>query len=192
MTERAEMQNFSSLSPKFSNVQLFFGVFITILLSANIAGSNVAARYSSQGTVAPISRLEAEKVQNTASKLKLVKTPSVKPQKKATILDVHPPENERGYSASIITGNWVEQCKQWASEAGIPFDSYAIELIDRESDCNPRALNPSSGACGIPQNINGCSTYDPVAQLRWMRSYVQGRYGSWASAVAFHNANGYY
>jgi hypothetical protein len=72
-------------------------------------------------------------------------------------------------------------CAEWLAEAGITVTHGVMELINGESGCNPYAQN-ASGACGIGQDINGCSTYDPVAQLQWMNNYVLSRYGSWANA----------
>lgn len=83
-------------------------------------------------------------------------------------------------------------CADWMAQAGVPNNYASNELIRRESNCNPRAVNSSSGACGIPQNINGCTTYDPVAQLRWMQNYVVSRYKTWEAAVAFHDRNNWY
>jgi uncharacterized protein YabE (DUF348 family) len=86
-------------------------------------------------------------------------------------------------------------CGEWIAAAGIS-NSVAIDLIARESGCNPAAINPSSGACGIPQALPcakmGCSLSDPVCQLRWMQSYVMGRYGSWEAAKNHHDARGWY
>lgn len=86
-------------------------------------------------------------------------------------------------------------CGEWIAAAGIT-NSVAVDLIARESGCNPAAVNPSSGACGIPQALPcakmGCSLSDPVCQLKWMQSYVYGRYGSWEAAQAHHNARGWY
>lgn len=92
---------------------------------------------------------------------------------------------QKAYAAS---GN----CQSWMAQAGVPNSYAANELIRRESGCNPYAVNKSSGACGIPQNINGCTTYDPIEQLKWMQSYITRRYSTWENAVAFHNANNWY
>jgi TolA-binding protein len=89
---------------------------------------------------------------------------------------------------SAASGN----CQSWMAQAGVPNSYASNELIRRESGCNPYAINKSSGACGIPQNINGCTTYDPVEQLKWMQSYIVRRYSTWENAVAFHNANNWY
>lgn len=92
--------------------------------------------------------------------------------------------------------DWVAQCKEWAAMAGIELPPSAITLLDRESDCNPNAQNPTSSACGIAQNIRGCDSigygYDPVAQLIWMHGYVMQRYGSWDLALAHSSNYGWY
>ena len=83
-------------------------------------------------------------------------------------------------------------CADWMAAAGIP-DMYSThKLIINESGCNPNAVNPDSGACGIPQalpcsKIAHCGV-EPVCQLRWMDSYVKGRYGSWDGALASWNS----
>ena len=87
-------------------------------------------------------------------------------------------------------------CDSWIASAGISDTGNARELIRRESGCNPYARNPSSGACGVAQELpcgkSGCSIGDGACQVRWMNSYVIGRYGSWSAAVGFHNANNWY
>lgn len=87
-------------------------------------------------------------------------------------------------------------CSEWIAAAGITDIANAVELIKRESGCRPSATNPSSGACGVAQELpcgkSGCARTDGACQVRWMNSYVIGRYGSWAAAVSFHNANNWY
>lgn len=87
-------------------------------------------------------------------------------------------------------------CAEWIAAAGISDVANANELIRRESGCNPNARNPSSGACGVAQELpcgkSGCSMGDGACQVKWMNGYVLGRYGSWAKAVSFHNANNWY
>lgn len=63
----------------------------------------------------------------------------------------------------------------------------------RESGWNPRAVNPYSGACGIPQ-FYPCRSYgwDARQQILAGFRYIAGRYGSPLDALAFHNAHGYY
>ena len=87
-------------------------------------------------------------------------------------------------------------CADWLASAGVTDVANAQELIRRESGCNPHAVNPSSGACGVAQELpcgkSGCSLGDGACQIAWMQRYVNGRYGGWAGAIAFHNAKGWY
>lgn len=87
-------------------------------------------------------------------------------------------------------------CAEWIAAAGITDVQNAAELIRRESGCNPNAINRSSGACGVAQELpcgkSGCALGDGACQVRWMNRYVLGRYGSWANAVAHHNSHNWY
>lgn len=87
-------------------------------------------------------------------------------------------------------------CSDWMAQAGITDTANATWLINKESGCNSHAINSSSGACGIAQELpcgkSGCSLGDSVCQLRWMQSYVSARYGSWGNAVAFHQSHNWY
>jgi hypothetical protein len=70
----------------------------------------------------------------------------------------------------------------------------------RESGWNQFARNPSSGAYGIPQALPpskmGAAANppqsNPVAQIAWMISYIQGRYGSPQAAAAHEAAFNWY
>lgn len=86
----------------------------------------------------------------------------------------------------------------WLAASGIPQAhwGYVDSIVSRESSWNPNAVNKSSGACGLGQQLP-CGKWpgawnDPVAALRAMNSYVVGRYGGWPQAVAFWNSNHYY
>lgn len=87
-------------------------------------------------------------------------------------------------------------CADWIASAGISDVINASELIRRESNCNPSVVNPSSGSCGVAQELpcgkSGCSLGDGACQVRWMDSYIKSRYGSWSNAVAHHNAKNWY
>ena len=104
-------------------------------------------------------------------------------------------ERNKAYAATVtpkpavtvlkqVTGS----CDEWIRQAGITDTYHAKLLIGGESGCRPNAINPSSGACGIPQSLPcskmGCSLNDPVCQLRWMSQYISARYGSWANAYS--------
>lgn len=102
------------------------------------------------------------------------------------------PAPQRAAKAVAPSGS----CADWIAGAGIGDVANAQELIRRESGCNPNAVNPSSGACGVAQELpcgkSGCSLGDGACQVKWMNSYVLGRYGSWANAVAWHDAHNWY
>ncbi|MBL5973282.1 MAG: hypothetical protein D3X82_05800 [Candidatus Leucobacter sulfamidivorax] len=84
---------------------------------------------------------------------------------------------------------------EWMAAAGIPESDwgYVDAIVSRESGWNPNATNASSGACGLVQALP-CSKvpgsgYDPVDNLRWAIGYAHGRYGGWAQAYEFWQAN---
>lgn len=87
-------------------------------------------------------------------------------------------------------------CESWISAAGITDKVSARELIRRESNCNPNAVNPSSGACNVAQELpcgkSGCQLGDGACSVRWMHRYVLQRYGSWSAALRFHDRNHWY
>jgi hypothetical protein len=73
-------------------------------------------------------------------------------------------------------------------------------LWTRESNWNPLAHNPSSGAHGIPQSLPGSKMAsvgadwysNPVTQIQWGLGYIQDRYGSPCSAWGHSQATGWY
>lgn len=98
--------------------------------------------------------------------------------------------------------------ESWLRASGIPEHewSYVDSIVSRESGWQPCAYYPSqnncnatpSTACGLAQSLpcGKQSKYghwtDPVANLKWQYEYVKGRYGGYAQAVAFWNANHWY
>ena len=95
-----------------------------------------------------------------------------------------------------------ETCANWARQAGVSEDdmSAALQLIYRESGCRVDAENASTGAYGIPQALPGTKMAsagsdwktNPVTQIRWMVSYVSGRYGGWQGALNHSDTYGWY
>jgi hypothetical protein len=79
-------------------------------------------------------------------------------------------------------------------------DSCTRELLSREGGMNPHAYNPSSGAYGGPQALPGEKMRSAGAdwrdniwtQIRWMKGYMNSRYGGSCAALAHSNAYGYY
>jgi TP901 family phage tail tape measure protein len=70
-----------------------------------------------------------------------------------------------------------------------------IKLWNQESGWNPYAVNPSSGAYGIPQALGHGHPYnlgDYKAQILWGLQYIAGRYGSPGAAWQHEMANNWY
>lgn len=87
-------------------------------------------------------------------------------------------------------------CASWMVQAGITDPASAYQLIMRESGCNPNAVNISSGACGIGQQLP-CGKWshtwnEPVGAMIDMQNYVVASYGSWANALAHSYAQNWY
>lgn len=86
----------------------------------------------------------------------------------------------------------------WLAASGIPEAhwGYVDSIVSRESSWNPNAINKSSGACGLGQQLP-CGKWagqwnNPIHALRAMNQYVLARYGSWQNAVGFWNKNHWY
>lgn len=97
-------------------------------------------------------------------------------------------------TVSAIAGNK----ESWLRASGIPESEwqYVDYIVSRESSWNPNAVNKSSGACGLGQQLP-CGKWagawnDPVAALKAQYGYVKARYGGYAQAVAFWRANSWY
>lgn len=93
-----------------------------------------------------------------------------------------------------IRPEWAE-CMVWVRQAGVTEDDLeaALTLIYHESGCRVTATNASSGAYGIPQALPGNKMAsvgadwetNPVTQIKWMKQYVEKRYGGWKQALDF-------
>lgn len=85
--------------------------------------------------------------------------------------------------------NPVELGRQLAAERGWTGDQWSAlyQLWNRESGWNPNAVNRSSGACGIPQAYPCSKIKDRSAsgQIHWGLDYIDGKYGTPASAWAY-------
>jgi len=85
----------------------------------------------------------------------------------------------------------------WYLASGINQDWELVNwLVSKESGWNPNAVNRSSGACGLGQQLP-CGKWphqwnDPVGALIDMNQYVLSRYKSWAAAKAWHLSHGWY
>lgn len=69
-------------------------------------------------------------------------------------------------------------------------------IFAHESGNNPGAINASSGACGLGQALPcskmPCSLSDYQCQVNFFTAYAVSRYGGWAQAQAFWEANNYW
>jgi len=146
-------------------IRLALLVFVTVTFGKAAPVSGSPSTLNQKETV------KVSKVEPTVEK-----QPEVQPESTPVVeQEVQPPP---------VSGS----CGDWLAQAGIAATRSVMALIGGESGCRPDAINPSSGACGIPQALPcskmGCSLSDPVCQLLWMQSYVVNRYGSWDNAYA--------
>ena len=95
----------------------------------------------------------------------------------------------------------VADAKAYALKRLGPIQYACIDKIfTRESHWNPKALNKSSGAFGIPQSLpaekmkSAGSDWrtNPVTQVRWGIRYANVRYGGACNALAHSNKFGWY
>lgn len=92
--------------------------------------------------------------------------------------------------------------KHWMEQAGIPKSWYEDLnwIINHESGWRVNATNPSSGAYGLGQALPGNKMAsagkdwrtNPITQLKWMYSYVKGRYGNASNAKHFWQTHNWY
>lgn len=92
--------------------------------------------------------------------------------------------------------------KHWMKQAGIPKSWYEDLnwIINHESGWRVNATNPGSGAYGLPQSLPGNKMAsagkdwrtNPITQLKWMYSYVKGRYGNASNAKHFWQTHNWY
>lgn len=97
-----------------------------------------------------------------------------------------------------VTGshnNWLKQAGFKAGEIAA-----ANWIVSHESGWNPKATNGGSGAYGLAQALPA-SKYasagsdwrtNPLTQLKWMKSYIRGRYGTANDAKRFWQAHNWY
>ena len=92
-------------------------------------------------------------------------------------------------SAPVETGGSVKE--QFLANGGTEAMWQAIVLP--ESNGNPNAVNPQSGASGLFQGLNKHWANGSVAtQTKGAIQYANDRYGSVENAIAFRNANNWW
>lgn len=92
--------------------------------------------------------------------------------------------------------------KHWMEQADIPKSWYEDLnwIINHESGWRVNATNPSSGAYGLGQALPGNKMAsagkdwktNAITQLKWVKSYIKGRYGNAANAKRFWQAHNWY
>jgi Transglycosylase SLT domain len=73
-------------------------------------------------------------------------------------------------------------------------------LWEHESGWNPYAMNPTTGAYGIPQALPGSKMStagpdwqsNPATQIKWGLGYIKADYGSPCAALSHQEATGWY
>ena len=149
-------------------------------------------------------RLKTENLQQENESLKVnLQAKKEREAEQARLASVSVTSKQQAAPVTPPAGN----CTDWLAQAGITHP-IAIDLITRESGCNPCIINGGAVDCnysgdrayGIPQALPGNKMAshgadwktNPVTQLRWMQDYVMGRYGSWEAAKAHHDAMNWY
>lgn len=92
--------------------------------------------------------------------------------------------NQKLGRAMMLAAGWP--ASQWP---------YLRALWEQESGWNANAVNPTSGAYGIPQSLGHGHPYDlgdAPAQIAWGLNYIRGRYGSPAAAEVHERAFSWY
>ncbi len=105
-------------------------------------------------------------------------------------------------SVDLSDGDPRDIARALMPEFGFSADQFGCldSLWTRESQWNPAAHNPSSGAHGIPQSLPGSKMAaagadwetNPVTQITWGLGYIQDRYGSPCGALSKSDAVGWY
>ena len=113
-------------------------------------------------------------------------------------IDYKEDEGESNSTSPKRTGSH----KHWMEQAGIPKSWYEDLnwIINHESGWRVNATNPGSGAYGLPQSLPGNKMAsagkdwktNPITQLKWMYSYVKGRYGNASNAKHFWQTHNWY
>ncbi|MDA8371704.1 MAG: transglycosylase SLT domain-containing protein [Nocardiopsaceae bacterium] len=104
--------------------------------------------------------------------------------------------------SSAPTGDPKGIAKSMLGDYGWGSDQFSClePLWEKESNWNPSAQNPSSGAYGIPQALPGSKMAsagsdwqsNPATQIKWGLGYIQDRYGSPCGAWEHSQANNWY
>lgn len=105
-------------------------------------------------------------------------------------------------SAPVSSGDARSIARSMLASYGWGDDQWGCldSLWMRESGWNHTAMNPSSGAYGIPQSLPGSKMAsvgadwqtNPATQIQWGLGYISGRYGTPCGAWAHSESVGWY
>jgi hypothetical protein len=147
------------------------------------------ARPSYDAILIPLRQVQAEKARVDALRAAQVAAQALADQ-------LAQQQQQAAYTASQAVVTYSGSCAEWLAAAGVTDTASAMTLINRESGCNARAVNASSGACNVAQELpcgkSGCTLGDGACSVRWMSQYVIDRYGSFSGALAHSNQYGWY
>lgn len=213
MAKQGKRVKANKLKPKINRKKLIIGIIVgvmSLVIYSQIAHYTKQARLERElEQQAKVLELKVKELQNTSEQSQLkqrqIEALQKELEQKTKELQAKRENQARAIaessqavpkpqvsSATAVGGS----CEQWMAQAGVNDLASARELIRRESGCNPNAVNRSSGACGIAQELpcgkSGCGLGNPVCQIKWMQNYVNARYGGWANAIAWHNKMNWY
>jgi hypothetical protein len=112
-----------------------------------------------------------------------------------------PPTRNQTKDDSIAPppGNLKAAAKQMVLDRGGTVADYnaLVKLWTKESGWDPKAVNKSSGATGIPQLLPSAHDIpknwdDPMVQINWGLDYIFSRYGSPSAAWQHSQSQGWY
>ena len=191
------MANLPLIRAIYKSLRKFFlryGLFIFVLLFivATIAFIAYNAFKTTEPTPLTIKHIPAVLVSETTTTVPAEVKEVEQPIVATTTL---PPTTTTTPPAPVLTSGSKHD---WLLASGISQDVWPLVdyLVSRESGWNPNAVNKSSGACGLGQQLP-CGKWphqwnDPIGGLIDMNSYVVGRYGSWQNAVNHSKNVGWY
>jgi len=171
----------------------FVTIFLATVTVPEQKGSPVHLKNEAPVVKSANTQVDKPTVKASSLKQKITNKP-VKVTKKAQVPEVVKQKPAVASQQPRITGGKTE----WMRAAGIPESEWwAVDsIVTRESGWNPNAVNQSSGACGLGQQLP-CGKWagewnDPVAALIAQKQYVTERYGGYSQAVAFWNQQHWY
>lgn len=145
-----------------------------------MAGYGVKSFFDKYYIVAPIQSKEVKLIKTTP-------TPTKKPKQAVRVIEeVYAQEVENPYDEGTPKNYaWEKIEEEWSTDE---WEAYE-QLVQNESGWRSDAVNPTSGACGIPQALPcskmGVELADYEGQIDWMIGYIIEKYDNPTKALAF-------